>query len=607
MLSDSANPTPPNLIQADSIEAAILPPPPQVSPQASIGEALRLMNSLKECAIGTARPASSLPVPPPLDGNPSPNPSPSPRFSPYSDSTYLHLTMGCIVVVEQGVLQGILTERDIVRLACGALDLEKTAISTVMTQPVLSLTREEMTDLFVVYNLLRRHQIRHLPIVDRSGRVEGIVTLSSLRHNLSKSYFLRFRQVWEVMTSKVVTVLPTDSLAAVAQRLFTYNISCVVVVQPAPQSSAPRSQQIPVGIVTERDILQLKALELDFLKLQVQDVMSTPLAVVRATDGLEVVQEMMQERRVRRLVVTTPDGVLVGIITETNLTKVLDPLELYGIVEILQKQVFNLTKSRNRLLASRNFDLEEAFQRQEFRLVYQPQLNLEKNRIAGAEALIRWNSKDRGPIPPAEFIPWAEQTYFIVKLGYWILRTACEQAQSWCRLGLGEITVAVNVSSHQLMDPYFVDRTVAIVRETGLPPHCLKLELTESVLVDNLSAAAEQFQRLQEASIQIAIDDFGTGYASLSYLQYFSFDILKIDRSFVHHIDQNYRNQAIVASILRLAHQLNFQVIAEGVETEAERQLLQAQGCPCIQGYAFSRPLEVDDFIQFVQHYRDLA
>jgi len=315
----------------------------------------------------------------------------------------------------------------------------------------------------------------------------------------------------------------------------------------------------------------------------------------------------MQVRRVRRLVVTTPDGVLVGIITETNLTKVLDPLELYGIVEILQKQVFNLTKSRNRLLASRNFDLEEAFQRQEFRLVYQPQLNLEKNRIAGAEALIRWNSKDRGPIPPAEFIPWAEQTYFIVKLGYWILRTACEQAQSWCRLGLGEITVAVNVSSHQLMDPYFVDRTVAIVRETGLPPHCLKLELTESVLVDNLSAAAEQFQRLQEASIQIAIDDFGTGYASLSYLQYFSFDILKIDRSFVHHIDQNYRNQAIVASILRLAHQLNFQVIAEGVETEAERQLLQAQGCPCIQGYGFSRPLKVDDFIQFVQHYRDSA
>ncbi|MGC9526333.1 MAG: EAL domain-containing protein [Limnospira sp.] len=142
-----------------------------------------------------------------------------------------------------------------------------------------------------------------------------------------------------------------------------------------------------------------------------------------------------------------------------------------------------------------------------------------------------------------------------------------------------------------------------ILKRTGLAPQLLKLELTESVLVDNLSIAAEQFKRLQAEQIQIAIDDFGTGYASLSYLQYFSFDILKIDRSFIASIDQNLKNQAIVVSILRLAQQLNFQIIAEGVETAAERDFLVEKKCHCIQGFGFCPPLEVTEFPEFVRRY----
>lgn len=574
------------LDQMDSIRAVILPPPPSVSPHSSIAAALELMKGLQECTI---------------------TPTPDPALSPNEDTNYLHRTMGCVLVEEDGILQGILTERDSVRIACNNLDLNTSPVSSVMTTPVFTLRQDEITDLFVVYNLLRRHQIRHLPVTDADGHVVGIITLSSLRHNLNKSYFLRFRQVWEVMTAKVITVLPSDSLAAAAQRLLSYGISCVVVVQPQPHSLAARSVQLPVGILTERDILHLQALGVDFQATQVQTVMSSPLTTVQTSDGLAVVQEQMRQQKVRRLVVTSPEGELAGIVTETNLTKILDPLELYGIVEILQMQVCNLKASRDRLLADRNFDLEEAFQRQEFRLVYQPQFNLQHQRITGAEALIRWNSPHHGTIPPAEFIPWAEQTCFIVKLGYWILQTACQQAQTWRQLGLGDLTVSVNVSTQQLIDPYFVDRTVEILQETGLDPSRLKLELTESVLVNNLSLAAEQFQRLQAASIQIAIDDFGTGYASLSYLQYFSFDILKIDRTFVQDIDQNLKNQAIVASIVRLAHQLKFQVIAEGVETEAEQHFLRSQNCHAIQGYHFSPPLEAEVFTEFTQGHRSGA
>ncbi|MGC9526334.1 MAG: CBS domain-containing protein [Limnospira sp.] len=231
-----------------NVRAAILLDPICVSPQTPLAEALPLMNGIIECPIADKIHKSR-------DRDRGELTSPS--------QTDFHQMAGCILIVEAGQLRGILTERDIVRLSVGEMNLEKIAIGTVMTTPVFSLPEEEVTDLFVVYNLMRRHQIRHLPIVDTEGTLKGLITISSLRRNLSKSYFLRFRQVGEIMTSQVVTVLPTDSVEAAVQRLAAYEISCVVVVRPhvpvedfRQPLSFNRSIQCPIGIVTERDILQ---------------------------------------------------------------------------------------------------------------------------------------------------------------------------------------------------------------------------------------------------------------------------------------------------------------------------------------------------------------
>lgn len=387
-------------------ENAILPAPPEVSPKATLTEVVRLMNNWTcEISDHDQQDAAS------------------------NDLPHLLRNPGCVLITEQGRLQGILTERDIVRLTMNETTLDETEVASVMISPVFSLINEEVTDLVVVYNLMRRHRVRHLPILNTQQTVEGLVTISSLRRTLDTSYFLRFRLVREVMNPQVVTVLPTDSVRAAVQRLAAYNISCVIVVQPQSYNTYDsenkgfqfiRAEQIPIGIVTERDILQFKALGLDFRTVTVAEVMSTPVACVRPEDTLDEIQELMQNRRIRRLVVTTSEGFLAGIITETNLTQVLDPVELYGILEILQLQVCNLSESRDRLLKVQNFDLVMAFDRQEFRLVYQPQLALSNNKIVGAETLMRWESNDLGNISPADFIPWAERTGFIIKLGYWI-------------------------------------------------------------------------------------------------------------------------------------------------------------------------------------------
>ena len=360
-----------------------------------------------------------------------------------------------------------------------------------------------------------------------------------------------------------------------------------------------------MGIITERDIFQFKALGLNLNTVTVSEVMSTPLKHVSPEDTLDKTQEMMQELRIRRLVVTTTEGYLAGIVTESNLTQVLDPVELYGVLEILQLQVCNLSESRDRLLKAQNYDLEMAFDREEFRLVYQPQLDLSSQKIVGAEALLRWHSPDIGHVSPADFIPWAEQTNFIVKLGYWVLEMACQQVLLWRQAGIwDEMSISVNASTRQLMDEHFIERTIEILEQTGLPPQCLKLELTETVLVENVDLIAEKLQQLQEVGVHIAIDDFGTGYASLSYLQHFQFDVLKIDRSFIMEIDRSPKKQTIVNSIVRMADQLDFKVVAEGVETQAEKDYLKDQECHYIQGYVFCRPLEVKDWSGFVENHQ---
>ncbi|MGL5508513.1 MAG: EAL domain-containing protein, partial [Microcoleaceae cyanobacterium] len=478
------------------------------------------------------------------------------------------VSTGCALVIAEGKLLGIFTERDTVRLAVTGDSLENTKVSEVMIKPVITLPYRKFTDLFVAYNLMRRYTIRHLPIVDDQGLVLGLVTISSLRQVLNYSHFLRFRQVSEVMTYQVLTALPDNNLMEIATILSNYKISCVVIV------AEREGLRFPIGIVTERDILQMQTLQINLRELKAEAVMSQPLFLISADKSLSEAQDIMQKHQIRRLVVVGEQAELKGILTETNLAQVLDPFELYGILEILERRVIQLEEQRFNLLDKQNLAIAHALQNHEFSVYYEPVLNLQTNKIVGMEALIRWYSAEKGFIPPCEFIPIAENNGLIIPIGKWVLKTACNQTVTWQKQGFTSLFLSVNISAQQLEEENFVTDTIAILKETGYDPHWLKMELTESVLVKNINATLEKFKQLQAIGIAIAIDDFGTGYASLGYLQNFSFDILKIDRCFISNITESPRNMAIVAAILLMANQLNFQVIGEGVEKETEQNYL---------------------------------
>jgi diguanylate cyclase (GGDEF)-like protein len=252
------------------------------------------------------------------------------------------------------------------------------------------------------------------------------------------------------------------------------------------------------------------------------------------------------------------------------------------------------TKSQEELLLE--LELHQALERKEFQVYYQPKVHLRTGEIEGAEALVRWYHPERGAISPAEFIPLAERTGFIVPLGEWILRTACTQAQVWQTAGLPPIRIAVNLSGHQFSQPHLGQQIVEILQETGLDPRYLELELTESTVMQNPETAIATLSQLKALGIQISIDDFGTGYSSLSYLGQLPFDILKIDRSFVCSLTQDEKNAAITTAILQLARSLNLKVVAEGVETEDELAFFYGHDCDEIQGYWFSPPLSAPAF-----------
>lgn len=496
----------------------------------------------------------------------------------------------CILVVENETLVGILTERDLVKLAVKTTAFEKTTVRDVMTSPVVTLLYREFSDLFIAYNLMRRHRIRHLPILNDRGYPLGLVTLSSLRQTLNLGYFLRFRQVNEIMTHHVVWAFPTTPIVELAQIMSVHRISCIVLVEDRGGILTP------VGIITERDIVQFQAIALDLQKLTAEQVMSSPLFCLKPEDTLATVHQKMEELRIRRLVVTGKEGELLGLVTESNLSQVLDPIEIYGILEILQHRVTQLEAEKAYLLQKQGIELHEAIEKNQFELYYQPQLNLTTQKIIGAEALIRWHSPERGLVSPAEFIPLAENTGLIIPLGQWILESVCQQIIAWEKLGLTPVAISINLSSKQFQQANLADNILTTLKKYQVKPQWLKLELTESLLVQNIEIALEQFNILKAAGIKIAIDDFGTGYASLGYLQHFPFDTLKIDRCFVQNIHQNAKSAAIATAIIRMAQQLNFEVIAEGVETAAERDFLYQHGCELIQGYLISRPLPVTEF-----------
>jgi EAL domain-containing protein (putative c-di-GMP-specific phosphodiesterase class I) len=235
--------------------------------------------------------------------------------------------------------------------------------------------------------------------------------------------------------------------------------------------------------------------------------------------------------------------------------------------------------------------LRLALERKEFYLVYQPQMDLATEQIVGVEALLRWQHPELGLVPPDRFINIAENSGLIVPIGEWVLRTACVQARKWHDEGLAAVPIAVNVSAVQFRQDGFRDLIKNVLLETGLPPQCLELELTESLLLTNADVMFSVLRELNEMGLQLTIDDFGTGYSSLSYLKQFPVKKLKIDRSFIRNVAVNPSDAAITTAIIGMAKSLDLKVIAEGVENEAQTSFLREHRCDEIQGYYFSKPI----------------
>jgi diguanylate cyclase (GGDEF)-like protein/PAS domain S-box-containing protein len=245
--------------------------------------------------------------------------------------------------------------------------------------------------------------------------------------------------------------------------------------------------------------------------------------------------------------------------------------------------------------------LRRALERQEFTLNYQPKVNLRTGEITGAEALLRWMHPVRGPVPPGQFIPVAEDCGLIVPIGNWVLREACKQARAWLDSGLRLASMAVNISAMEFRNDNFLEGIFAVLQETGLDPKTLELELTESVLMKHAETAESILRTLRERGVQVAVDDFGTGYSSLSYLRKFPIDALKIDQSFVRQITTAPDETTIVTAVIGMGRNLKLRVVAEGVETLEELIFLQAHQCDEAQGYYFSGPVLPDQFARLLE------
>jgi diguanylate cyclase (GGDEF)-like protein len=262
---------------------------------------------------------------------------------------------------------------------------------------------------------------------------------------------------------------------------------------------------------------------------------------------------------------------------------------------------------RAREISRLDVELRRAIEREEFVLHYQPQVDARSGRIVGAEALVRWNHEETGLIFPAAFLPRAEANGLIVPINEWVLRQACRDAQLWRRQGLPPLRMAVNMSPVQFRRSDVGKLVTETLQETGLSPWQLELEITESIVMENTEALIRSLHRLRKLGVRFSIDDFGTGYSSFRYIKDFPIDRLKIDQSFIASMDKNASDVAIVQAIIGMAKNLKMDVIAEGVETAAQRAWLAAEGCDEVQGYFFSRPLPPEQFLELLSYENLLA
>ena len=260
--------------------------------------------------------------------------------------------------------------------------------------------------------------------------------------------------------------------------------------------------------------------------------------------------------------------------------------------------------SKNKHLLTLEGELHKALEREEFVLHYQPKVDVHTGLVTGAESLVRWEHPERGMVPPGEFIALAEDTGLIGPIGDWVLSEACRQSAAWHSAGLRGLHLAVNVSGHQLRARDFAHQVRDTLDKAGVEPHCLTLELTEGVMIEDAKENIELLHALKDIGVKLSVDDFGTGYSSLSYLEQFPLDELKVDRSFISKIESVTGEAPIVSAIIAMARSLRFKVVAEGVETEQQLAFLRKHECEQYQGYLFSKPLPADEFAELVTRSR---
>ncbi|MEQ1657883.1 MAG: EAL domain-containing protein [Hylemonella sp.] len=341
--------------------------------------------------------------------------------------------------------------------------------------------------------------------------------------------------------------------------------------------------------------LRAKARDVDVVSRQGGDEFYVLMPGLRHTDDVALLASALME--------SLQEPVMLGgqeIVTSASMGVAIYPDDGGDLETLRKKADVAMNVEAFEHLSLRN-GLHRALERSELALHYQPQFDLSSGVVIGVEALLRWRHPERGLIPPARFIPVAEESGLIVPIGVWVLGEACRQAMAWQREGLPGLTMAVNLSAVQFKRGDVEQSVLRALEESGLSPQLLELELTESILIQNAEGVLASLKRLKQLGVKLSIDDFGTGYSSLSYLKRFDIDKLKIDQSFVRDLGKDEEDAAIVRAVIQMAHSLSLKTIAEGVETEEMVASLCRYGCDEAQGYHFARSMPASEVTEFLR------